>query len=171
MYKFESAVLPTCILLHTLSKRAHKSNPAESRPIFASEVITSYSSNRITLLLLCISAPLVLRCDQFDRGSRQVKRDLVDLVTEDYDITLRWRICTCAKEIYRHASTTIMRWYWHHCQLALSTHSRGLGLRAHLSPFKACSQKSVLYYLVKFSDGTFLFDRKFTAFCINLYKN
>ena len=32
--------------------------------LFASEVITSYSSNWITLLLLCISAPLVLCCDQ-----------------------------------------------------------------------------------------------------------
>ena len=29
---------------------------------------------------------------RFDRASRQVKRDPVDLVTEDYDITLRWRI-------------------------------------------------------------------------------
>ena len=42
------------------------------------------------LLLLCTSAALVLCCDQFDRGSRQVKRDPVDLVMEDYDITLRW---------------------------------------------------------------------------------
>ena len=58
----------------------------------ASEVIMSYSSNWIMLLLLCTSAPLVLCCDRFDRGSRQVKRDPVDLVTEDYDITLRWRI-------------------------------------------------------------------------------
>ena len=46
----------------------------------------SYSSNWITLLLLCTSAPLVLCCDRFDHGSRQVKRDLVNLVTEDYDI-------------------------------------------------------------------------------------
>ena len=60
--------------------------------LFASEVTTSYSSNWITLLLLCTSAPLVLCCNRFDHGSRQVKRDSVDLVTEDYDITLRWRI-------------------------------------------------------------------------------
>ena len=60
--------------------------------VFASEVITSYNSNWITLLSLCTSAALVLYCDWFDRGSRQVKRDPVDLVTGDYDITLRWRI-------------------------------------------------------------------------------
>ena len=47
--------------------------------IFDSEVITSYSSNWIMPLLLCTSAPLVLCCGQFDRGSRQVKRDRVDL--------------------------------------------------------------------------------------------
>ena len=34
-------------------------------------------------------APLILCCDQFDGGSRQVKRDPVDLVMEDYVITLR----------------------------------------------------------------------------------
>ena len=38
------------------------------------------------------SAQLVLCCDRFDRGSRQVKRDQVDLLTVDYDMTLRWRI-------------------------------------------------------------------------------
>ena len=27
-------------------------------------------------------------CDQFDRGSRQVKREPVDMVTEDYDVLL-----------------------------------------------------------------------------------
>ena len=53
--------------------------------IFASEVITSYSSNWIRLFLLGTSAPLVLCCDWFDRGSRLVKRDLVDLVTVDFD--------------------------------------------------------------------------------------
>ena len=52
--------------------------------LFASEVITSYSGNWTTLLLLCTSAPLVLRCDRFNRGSRQVKHDPVNLVTEDY---------------------------------------------------------------------------------------
>ena len=55
-------------------------------------MITSYDSYWIKLLLLCTSAPLVLCCDRFDRGSREVKRDPVDLVTEDYDITLRRRI-------------------------------------------------------------------------------
>ena len=40
----------------------------------------------ITLLLLCTRVPLVLCCNQFDRGSRRVKRDPVDLVMEDYDI-------------------------------------------------------------------------------------
>ena len=60
---------------------------------FTSEVITPYSSNWITLLLLlCTSAPLVLCCDWFDCGSRQVKRDPVDLVTVNYDIKLHWRI-------------------------------------------------------------------------------
>ena len=44
------------------------------------------------LLLLCTSAPLVLHCDRFNCGSRQVKLDPVDLVTVDYDITLRWQI-------------------------------------------------------------------------------
>ena len=38
--------------------------------------------------MLCTSAPLVLYCDRFDRGSRQVKREPVDLVTEDYDVSL-----------------------------------------------------------------------------------
>ena len=66
-------------------------------PPFASKVITSYSSNWIMLLLLCTSAPLVLCCDQFDHGSRQVKGDPVDLLTVNYDInvkfvTLRWPI-------------------------------------------------------------------------------
>ena len=66
------------------------------RPVlqFRQRSDTSYSSNWITLLLLYISAPLVLCCDRFDRGSRQVKRDLVDMVTEDYYIALRWRIIT-----------------------------------------------------------------------------
>ena len=51
------------------------------------------------LLLLCTSAPLVLCCDRFDRGSRQAKRDPVDLVTQDYDITLHWRIVTTSMTI------------------------------------------------------------------------
>ena len=60
--------------------------------IFAGKVMMSYSSNWFTLLLLCTSAPLVLCCDRFDNGSRQVKRDQVDLVTEDYDVSLCQRI-------------------------------------------------------------------------------
>ena len=40
----------------------------------------------------CSIGSLVFCCDQFDRGSRWVKRNPVDQVTEDYDITLRWRI-------------------------------------------------------------------------------
>ena len=44
-------------------------------------MINSFSSNWFTLLLLCTSAPLVLYCDRFDRGSRQVKRKPVDMVT------------------------------------------------------------------------------------------
>ena len=58
--------------------------------LFSSVVITSNSKNGITLLLLCTSAPSVLCCDRFGRGSRQVKCDPVDLVTDDNDITLRW---------------------------------------------------------------------------------
>ena len=54
--------------------------------------VGAYSSNWFTLLLLCTSASLVLCCDQFDRGSREVKREPVDLVTEDYDVPLCQRI-------------------------------------------------------------------------------
>ena len=72
----------------------------------ASEVIASYSSNRITQLLLCTSAKLVLCRDQFDRGSRQVKRDQVDLLTVDYDITLCWRI---PKKIYHLKEVNFLR--------------------------------------------------------------
>ena len=48
------------------------------------------TSNWITLLLLCTSAPSLLYCDYFVTGSglRQVKREPVDLVTEDYDVSL-----------------------------------------------------------------------------------
>ena len=31
-------------------------------------------------------------CDPFNCGSRQVKRDPLDLLMEDYDIALRWQI-------------------------------------------------------------------------------
>ena len=36
--------------------------------------------------------PLVLYCDRFDRGSRQVKRELVDLLMKDYDVSLFQRV-------------------------------------------------------------------------------
>ena len=49
------------------------------------QLINSFSSNWFTLLLLCTSAPLVLYCDRFDRGSTQVKREPVDLLMEDYE--------------------------------------------------------------------------------------
>ena len=55
-------------------------------------MINSFSSNWFTLLLLCTSAPLVLYCDRFDRGSRQVKRGPVDLLMEDYDVSLFQRV-------------------------------------------------------------------------------
>ena len=53
-------------------------------------VITSYSSNWIIVSLPCTSASLVLHCDRFDHDLRQLKRDLIDLVMGDYDITLSW---------------------------------------------------------------------------------
>ena len=64
------------------------------KEIFAGKVMTSYSSDWFTLLLLCASAPLDLCCDQFDRDSGQVKREPVDLVTVDYDVSLCQRIGT-----------------------------------------------------------------------------
>ena len=63
-----------------------------SKPEFSSKVMTSYSGYWFMLLLLCTSAPLVLCCDQFDHGSSQVKCEPVDLVTEDYDVSLCQRI-------------------------------------------------------------------------------
>ena len=60
--------------------------------VFAGKVMTSYSSNWFMLLLVCPSDPLLLCGDQFDRGSRQVKREPVDLATEDYDVSLCQRI-------------------------------------------------------------------------------
>ena len=56
------------------------------------QLINSFSSNWFTLLLLCTSAPLVLYCDRFDLGSRQVKREPVDRVTEDYDVSFCQRV-------------------------------------------------------------------------------
>ena len=52
----------------------------------------SYNSNWITLLLLCTSAALVLCCDLFNHGSRQLKRDPVDLVMDDHHIPLCWQV-------------------------------------------------------------------------------
>ena len=46
------------------------------------------------LLLLSTSAPLVLCCDQFYHGSRQEKCEPVDLVMEDYDVSLCQQIET-----------------------------------------------------------------------------
>ena len=60
----------------------------------------SYSSNWFTLLLLCTSALLVLCCHPFGPGSRQVKCKLVDLVTEDYDVSLCQQINKCYKEFF-----------------------------------------------------------------------
>ena len=60
--------------------------------IYVGKVITSYSSNWFTLLLLCTIAPLDLCGDQFDHGSRQVKREPADLATEDHDESLCQRI-------------------------------------------------------------------------------
>ena len=52
----------------------------------------SFNSNWFTPLLLCTSAPLVLCRDMFNYGSSLVKCELVDLVTEDNDISLCQRI-------------------------------------------------------------------------------
>ena len=51
-----------------------------------------YSSNWFTLMLLCTSGPLVLCGDRFDHGLRKVQSELVDLATEDYDVSLCQRI-------------------------------------------------------------------------------
>ena len=56
------------------------------------QLINSFSSNWFTLLLLCTSAPLVLYCYRFGRGSRPVKREPVDLLLEDYDVSLCQRV-------------------------------------------------------------------------------
>ena len=64
--------------------------------------MTSYrppSSNWFTLLLLCTNAPLALCCDRLDRGSRQVKREPIDLVTEDYDVSLCQRVSNINKQL------------------------------------------------------------------------
>ena len=42
-------------------------------------------SNWFTLLLICTSASFGLCGDCFDRGSRKVKREPVNLAMEDYD--------------------------------------------------------------------------------------
>ena len=50
------------------------------------------SSNWITLPLLCTRTPLVWCCDRFNHSSRQVKPNPVDLVMEDFAITLCWLV-------------------------------------------------------------------------------
>ena len=60
--------------------------------LFAGKVMTPYVSNCFTLLLLCTSTPLVLCCDRIDRGSRQVKREPVDMVTGNFNVSLCQRI-------------------------------------------------------------------------------
>ena len=58
---------------------------------------------KFTLLLLCTSAPLVLCCDRFDHGSRQVRREPVDLVMMDYDTSLCQQISVnniCPSDLY-----------------------------------------------------------------------
>ena len=57
------------------------------RPI--TEKVHSGNGPVSLVLLLYTSAPLVLCYDRFNHGSRLVKCDPVDLVMEDYDITLR----------------------------------------------------------------------------------
>ena len=57
--------------------------------------MTPYSSKLFTLVLLCASGPLVLRGERFDRGSGQLKRELVYLTMNNYDVSLYQRIgCT-----------------------------------------------------------------------------
>ena len=58
---------------------------------FADRIMTSYSTNWFTLLLLCTSTPLIFCSDQFDRGSRQVKREPFDLAT----LLANFTISTC----------------------------------------------------------------------------
>ena len=63
-----------------------------SRTTICRQSDMSCNSKWFTLLLLCTSALLVLGCDWFNHGSSQVKREPVDLVTEDYDLSLCQRI-------------------------------------------------------------------------------
>ena len=98
------------------------------------KIINSFSSNWFTLLLLRTSAPLGLYCDRFDRGSRQVKRELVDLLMEDYDVSLFQRvgihnyytkdhIITCDRCISG-KFYSFVRWiiWWHDRLLLMRTH-------------------------------------------------
>ena len=59
-------------------------NVAELAEIFASVVLTGSC-------YFCYG-PYVLCCNRFDHSSRHSKREPVDLVKEDCDITLRWQI-------------------------------------------------------------------------------
>ena len=75
--------------------------------VFAGKVMMSYSSKWFKLLLLCTSAPLVLCCDQFDCGSRQVKREPVDLVMEDYDVSLASELSKAVLLNWQHTCKTL----------------------------------------------------------------
>ena len=62
---------------------------------FGNSVILSYN-NLVNTSVTCTGASLVLHCDQFDHDLRQLKLDPVDLVVENYDITLSWPLwCNC----------------------------------------------------------------------------
>ena len=77
-----------CSVLHTSSPSGFNLRKCLHAQ-FAGKVMTSYNSNWFTLLLLiCTFAPLVLCCDRFGRGSRQVKREPV----VEVDVSLCQRI-------------------------------------------------------------------------------
>ena len=97
---------------------------------FASKVMMSHSSNWFTLLILCISAPLVLCCDQFDRGSRQVKREPVDLIMEDYDITL-------CQQIKEHKDDILCK-YQNMMHVSDDTWYRGNTWNSHVHNYEPC---------------------------------
>ena len=56
--------------------------------LFAGKLMKSYISYWFKLLLLCIDGPLVLCSYRFDRSSRQVKCEPVDLAKEEYDLLI-----------------------------------------------------------------------------------
>ena len=87
MYNFYNSNFHVLIEIHSQEEIIFKQQICNILQ-FTGKVMMSYSSNWFMLLLLCTSTPLVLGCDRFDHGSKQVKRKLVDLVMEDYDILL-----------------------------------------------------------------------------------